>query len=153
MIIPLNIALVILVVCSAYFLWRLHKEIWDWKLFDHHSSREFTMNLSTRQSLGIFKHTPGIVAVDVRPPAQFEKSHLPDALNAPFENNQLDAAALESLDHTTPLLVYCQGGFRSRKALKAIKEHGFHSIYHINRGLIMWRLFSGPLSQKDPEEQ
>jgi rhodanese-related sulfurtransferase len=44
-----------------------------------------------------------------------------------------------SLDKKKPVLVYCAGGFRSRKAVVKLKELGFENIQHIHRGYMSWR--------------
>jgi rhodanese-related sulfurtransferase len=37
------------------------------------------------------------------------------------------------------VLVYCAGGFRSRKAVAKLKELGFKNIQHIHRGYMSWK--------------
>ena len=52
-----------------------------------------------------------------------------------------DAAAppTAALDKKKPVLVYCAGGFRSRKAVLKLKELGFQNIQHIHRGYLSWK--------------
>ena len=143
---------ILIALLLSIMLWKLFEEFRDWRLFGHRAEHDFSMNLSTLQSLGIYRHTPGLVAIDVRPEAQFEKRHLPGAQNAPFVKGTLKNSKIENLDRSTPILVYCEGGHRSRNALKALEEAGFHSIYHMNRGFMMWRFFGGPLEDSTTEE-
>jgi rhodanese-related sulfurtransferase len=36
------------------------------------------------------------------------------------------------------VLIYCAGGFRSRKAVVVLKELGFENIQHLHRGYGSW---------------
>lgn len=46
---------------------------------------------------------------------------------------------VSALDKEKPVLVYCAGGFRSRKAVAKLKELGFQNIQHIHRGYMSWK--------------
>ncbi len=130
----------------AFAGWKVFEGLRDRRLFSSHSEHDFSLNLSTARALRIFKHNTEIVPIDVRPRLLFEQQHLPGALNAPFVNGNLDTSSINDLSRDTPLLIYCDGGHRSRNALKSLKSKGFRSVYHLNRGLMMWRLFGGPTS-------
>ena len=56
------------------------------------------------------------------------------------------------MDRNAPLLIYCDGGYRSRKALPQIKALGFQSIYHLHRGILSWNLFQRRDSKRRSEE-
>jgi rhodanese-related sulfurtransferase len=47
----------------------------------------------------------GAQILDVLPPEEFEDEHLPDAANIPLP--RLDREAVEELDRTRPVVVYC----------------------------------------------
>ena len=70
---------------------------------------------------------------------------LTDSLNAPFVKGQMDVSVFEGLDRSTPLLIYCDGGYRSRPSLPVVNGLGFDTIYHLHRGLMSWRFFGGPI--------
>lgn len=129
-------------------LWHLLEFAWDNGHFKNYDGAIFAKNLHTLPALRMFKHLPGLTPIDVRPREQFWKRHLPGALNAPFENGILDPSNLSDLDRSKPILLYCEGGYRSRRSLPAILEEGFTSVYHINRGIKMWRLFGGVCWEK-----
>jgi rhodanese-related sulfurtransferase len=44
-----------------------------------------------------------------------------------------------ALDKEKPVLVYCAGGFRIRKAVAKLKQLGFKNIQHIHRGYMSWK--------------
>jgi rhodanese-related sulfurtransferase len=53
---------------------------------------------------------------------------------------------LGQLDKAQPVLVYCAGGFRSRKAVEMMKPLGFSNIQHLHREYQSWRMGGGQTS-------
>ena len=92
------------------------------------------------------------VPVDVRSSGAYHRRRLPGAINAPFDllENQLDGSALSELDRETPILVYCDAGFRSRRALTAITELKFSSVHHLKQGIFMWSLLGNQTDSGKP---
>ena len=45
---------------------------------------------------------------------------------------------MAKLDRKKPVLVYCAGGFRSRKAVIVLKELGFENTQHLHGGYGSW---------------
>ena len=125
-------------------LWFLIEEVWDLALFSRKSTEKEVTNLSTIRALSLFHHHGEITAIDVRPKESFQKDHLPRAVSAPFIDDRLDPKRLATLDREKPILIYCDGGYRSRRATPAFIEAGFTRVFHLNRGVMMWRLFGGP---------
>jgi monothiol glutaredoxin len=75
-------------------------------------------------------HTRKLLVIDVRTAAEYATGHIDQA-------RLLDATlidALEKLDPRTPLLFYCNGGIRSRKAAERYRERGFEEIYCLSEG-------------------
>jgi len=149
--IPESSSLTLIVVLFIVVLWFLFEEIWDLSLFTSRSRHQSVINLSTLRALSLFEHHEGITAVDVRPQQEYEARHLPGAVNAPFDEENLDGSTLKDFPRDNPLLVYCGGGFRSRRALEKIAEEGFTRVFHLNRGILMWRLFGGPTETGVPQ--
>ena len=50
----------------------------------------------------------GAQLVEVLPAAEYTEEHLPGAINIPL--TRLDATAVEPLDRTRPVIVYCWDG-------------------------------------------
>lgn len=68
--------------------------------------------------------------IDARTRAEYEAGHLSQA-------RLLDATLideLERLSHDTPLLFYCNGGVRSKKAAQRYLELGFAKVYCLSEG-------------------
>jgi rhodanese-related sulfurtransferase len=69
----------------------------------------------------------GVKVVDVRTPAEFETGHVPGAINIPHD--QMAARAGELGPPTTPVLLYCRTGPRTKPATEALRAKGFTTIY------------------------
>lgn len=150
MTIPATTLIVIGALVLIILLWHLFEFTWDNRQFKRRENGSFAKNLHTTGALRIFKQETELTPVDVRPSVQFHKVHLPGAVNAPFEDGKLDTKGIAELDRSKPILLYCEGGYRSRRALPAILEDGFTEVYHINRGIKMWRFFGGASETPDP---
>jgi rhodanese-related sulfurtransferase len=70
----------------------------------------------------------------VRPPG--ECCRVPDASVGGDPAFELE---LSRWDRSRPVLVYCQGGYRSRKAVEVLRSLGFNSVLHLHRGMMAWR--------------
>jgi rhodanese-related sulfurtransferase len=94
----------------------------------------------------------GAQPVDIRAVAQYEKGHLLDARNIPLADFDQHLAALEKLKDRG-LLVYCENGTTSAKAVEKLKERGITTAKSLRGGLTAWRgenlpVFAGRKSKK-----
>jgi rhodanese-related sulfurtransferase len=85
----------------------------------------------------------GYVYVDVRSEPEFEQGHPPGALNVPFmqrgpsglaPNTEFVAVMEAAFDKNERLLVGCQSGSRSKKALAALAQAGFTELRELRTG-------------------
>ena len=140
-----NSNLVLLTLCLvvlAAIIWHWLEVRWDSKSFYRDKEGVFT-NLHIRKALYVFDHVENLVPVDVRSTKEFEESHIPGAVNATYEDKDIDRSALSDLNRDTPILLYCEGGFHSRCAIDLLKKMEFRTIYHLHRGFASWKLFGG----------
>ncbi|MEO8253356.1 MAG: HesA/MoeB/ThiF family protein [Flavobacterium sp.] len=78
-------------------------------------------------------HNSDVVFLDVRNDDEFPKINLPNSIQIPLsdlENN------LEKLDLNKTILVYCQSGVRSKKAVEILKKHSFQKVQSIIGGVL-----------------
>jgi rhodanese-related sulfurtransferase len=68
----------------------------------------------------------------------FHGEALPGAVNVSLGDAAFDRK-VGGLDRKRPILVYCAGGFRSRKAVERLKAMGFENIRHLHRGYMSWK--------------
>ncbi|MBX2823909.1 MAG: rhodanese-like domain-containing protein [Gammaproteobacteria bacterium] len=84
------------------------------------------------------------VFVDVRDDAEFRKGHVLDAKNIPVRN--LDSRIQELVKHKDKdIVVYCDSGMRSSKAIRTLKKNGFDKTYNLAGGLVAWQKASLPV--------
>ncbi len=77
------------------------------------------------------------VVVDIRSAEAFGRGHIVSAKNIP--SDELDAKT-DSLKQyrNKPVLVVCEGGITSTKAVNALRQSGFESAYGLKGGMGAW---------------
>jgi rhodanese-related sulfurtransferase len=82
--------------------------------------------------------------LDLRPEEAFKVGHLPGAKLA---NASAIAAAIEALklDHKRPVVLVCETGAQSRKALSEVQKLGFLEVGALDGGVQAWKLAALPL--------
>jgi rhodanese-related sulfurtransferase len=118
--------------------WYWFEGRWDRRLFKTAAGRT-CLNLRPREAKSFLETHPETQILDVRSEAEFSRGALAGATNIPLSNRTF-AQKLDSLDRERPVLVYCAGGYRSRKAVETLKAGGFSTIRHLHRGYYSWRL-------------
>ncbi len=80
----------------------------------------------------------GVAIVDVREPAEWSLGHIPGAVHVPRSHLERD---LETLlpDRSTPVILYCAGGFRSLFAGQDLARFGYTDVVSMNGGFDAWR--------------
>lgn len=124
---------VAIIVCGWYWF----EGDWDRQLFKAERGRICT-NLSADQANAWLREHPETQVLDVRSVGEFADGALPKAVNVSIGDEAFDSK-VTALDKSKPVLVYCAGGFRSRKAVARLKELGFENIQHIHRGYMSWK--------------
>lgn len=75
----------------------------------------------------------GAVLIDVRTVDEFNREHIPNAVNIPLD--QIDTI---NYGKDVPIIVYCQTGLRSEEAVKKLVDMGYTSLYNLDGGLLNW---------------
>ena len=75
----------------------------------------------------------GAVLIDVRTSEEFNREHIPNAVNIPLD--QLDTIGYSK---DTKIIVYCQSGMRSREAVNKLADIGYTNLYDLDGGLLNW---------------
>lgn len=87
------------------------------------------------------------IIVDVRTPAEFEMSHLPDAVNLDVQDDDFKELAA-MLDRDKTYIVHCTknpADGRASAALETLQELGFRNLYSLEGGYIAWKDAGLPL--------
>lgn len=74
--------------------------------------------------------------IDIRPPAEYEKMHVPGSLNMPAETITENIAKLDTND--TIVCICTKGLERSQNAAKAISAIGFAKVFYLEDGAVGW---------------
>ena len=75
----------------------------------------------------------GAIILDVRTVEEFNREHIPNAINIPLD--QLDTV---EFDKDSTIIVYCQSGMRSKEAVEKMAEMEYTSLYNLDGGLLNW---------------
>lgn len=133
----LAVVFIVVVIC-----WYAFEGNWNRRLFSPEPGRVFE-NLNASEAAAFLRGHPGTQVLDVRSEGEFARGALPGARNLPLADPDFDEKA-GILDRTRPVLVYCAGGFRSRKAVERLKAMGFENIRHLHRGYLSWKPGKSP---------
>jgi thioredoxin 1 len=88
--------------------------------------------------------------LDVREPVEYAAGHVPGAVNLP----QADLAdRLDELPRDRPLLLICQGGYRSQRAAQFLKQMGFEQVSSVAGGTAAWAEAGKPLGRGVVDDQ
>lgn len=91
--------------------------------------RIFTPNLwSFMNTLSELLRRPGATLLDVRTMGEFQEGHAPGAIHIPVEELSYRTDELRAC--STPLIVYCKSGGRSRMAQHILEQDGFTDVHN-----------------------
>jgi rhodanese-related sulfurtransferase len=88
-----------------------------------------------------------ILLVDVREESEFAVDHLPGAIHLGKGIIERDIEARVP-DPSTPMVLYCGGGFRSALAAEALQKMGYTNVLSMDGGIRGWRERAFPLTSK-----
>lgn len=84
------------------------------------------------------------VFVDVRDDAEFRKGHVIDARNIPVSKLESRIQELDKVK-SRDVVVYCDNGMRSSRAIRTLKKNGFEKLHNLSGGLVAWQKASLPV--------
>jgi rhodanese-related sulfurtransferase len=96
--------------------------------------RKYT-SLSVEEALEKLK-TGNVYIVDVRRQDEFKKGHLKKAKNIPLDEFK---DRLNKIPRKREVLVYCETGARSIRAVRYLEVAGYENILHMHQGMRGWR--------------
>jgi rhodanese-related sulfurtransferase len=86
----------------------------------------------------------GALLLDVRDAKDYEAGHIIEARNIPAAEIASRADSLKKFKEK-PVIVYCDGGFTSAGAARALRALGFTKVVTLGGGLNSWRQENLPL--------
>ncbi len=89
------------------------------------------------------------VVVDVRPIADFSKSHIINSINIPAASLNKQLSQLEKYkDKGVPVILACRSGAQSSVACKTLAKSGFEEVYNLKGGILAWQSANLPVSKR-----
>ncbi len=82
------------------------------------------------------------VVIDVRTPEEYASSHIPGAVNVPFDQV---ARRIAEVDAPHGVALYCMVGPRARKGESALLGAGYKTVFHLEGGLAAWQAAGYPV--------
>ena len=82
----------------------------------------------------IMKNDKEAILIDVRSPQEYKEGHLDKSINFPLYDIERDNKKLQDKKSNT-IIIYCQSGSRSKKAVEILKKQGYTNLYEIEGGL------------------
>jgi len=131
------------ILCIAVCGWYWYEWRWDRQLFAPEEGRVCT-NLRPYEAILFLEKHPKTQVLDVRDNDEFCVGALPGAVNISAGHDKFPQKSF-GLERDRPVLVYCAGGYRSRKAAAILKVQGFRNIQHLHRGYHSWRFAGFPV--------
>jgi rhodanese-related sulfurtransferase len=84
--------------------------------------------------------------IDVREESEFAKDHLPGAIHLGKGIIERDIEG-RAPDPSTPMVLYCGGGFRSALATDNLQKMGYTQVISMDGGIRGWRERNYPLTR------
>ncbi|MEY4485329.1 MAG: hypothetical protein RL693_2781 [Verrucomicrobiota bacterium] len=141
------LSILVLMVVSAGWYW--FEGRWDRRLFVSAPGINFK-NLRPRAAMELLNAKNDVQVLDVRSKLEFNWGCVPDALNIPLGDPDF-RERVAALNISSPVLVYCAGGYRSRKAVAILRELHFKAVYHLHRGYHSWQIAGQPVMKPVPD--
>ena len=107
------------------------------KIFNKIKLYRNSQNIDINEVKEIIKDQSNAVLLDVRSPLEFKEGHLYGAINIPLYELELKCKCnkCNAFNKESIIIVYCQSGIRSKKAISILKENGYCNLYNLKGGL------------------
>lgn len=103
------------------------------KLFNKYRGYKETQ-ISYKEAKDILKNDKSSILIDVRSPQEYKEGNLDTSINIPLYDIE---AKIENIikNKEKPLIIYCQSGNRSKRAIQILSKKGYENLYNIEGGL------------------
>ncbi len=83
------------------------------------------------------KSNPNMPLIDLRPAEEFDRSHIPHAINIPFVLEGFEDK-IKHLKGANEVAIYCANGIRSKRAALALEKFQIKKIRMMDKGIYTW---------------
>ncbi len=109
------------------------------------SGRAGAGSLNANQAVQLMNREKAMV-VDVCSPEEFAAGHVAGAKNVPLGDLEAKLPGLVK-NKTTPVILVCASGMRSRRAVAIAKKLGYDNSHSLTGGMGAWRSASLPVEK------
>jgi rhodanese-related sulfurtransferase len=88
----------------------------------------------------------GALVLDIRDAAEYEKGHVLASRNVPFGQLEVRAGEFEKYK-AKPVVVVCEAGNRSGRAVGILRKLGFEQVFTLSGGIGGWQQAGLPLEK------
>lgn len=85
--------------------------------------------------------------LDVRTPGEYSKGHLPNSMQADWNDKSEFTRRIQFLDKNAPVYVYCLSGGRSHAAAELLRKSGYSNVIELKGGITAWKAASLSVEQ------
>ena len=112
---------------------------------EHQASKGLLVSPS--MAIRLMNNHDETMVIDIRATADYKNGHIKGAKNAPL--NEF-ASSIESFASykNKPVLLYCNSGSTTTRAIKLLKKAGFEKINNLEGGIAAWKEANMPLTKK-----
>ncbi|MCK4674315.1 MAG: rhodanese-like domain-containing protein [Gammaproteobacteria bacterium] len=112
---------------------------------DHQANKGLL--LSPASAIRLINNHDDALIIDIRAVAEYKKGHIKGAKNTPLSDF---ASAIEAYSDykNKPVLLYCNSGSTTGRAIKLLKKAGYEKINNLEGGVAAWKEANMPLSKK-----
>ena len=96
--------------------------------------REYDKEVNYYELEKIRKTNPNCILLDVRNRKEYNEGHLKGAINIPLFEIKTEKSFI-NIGKNNVIIVYCQTGIRSKKAIKILERNGYSNLYNLKDGL------------------
>ena len=101
--------------------------------------------VGTLQATQLINREDALV-LDVREPAEFAKGHVLGSKNVPLGDFERRAAEFDK-HKAKPVIVVCESGSRSARALDTLRTRGFARVFNLSGGFGAWQQAGLPVEK------
>ena len=112
---------------------------------DHQANKGLLVSASA--AIRLINNNDDILIMDIRTSADYKAGHIRGAKNAPLKDF---ASSVEKFSEhkDKSVLIYCNSGNTTTRAIKLLKNAGYEKINNLEGGIAAWKEANMPLSKK-----
>jgi len=115
-------------------------------------SKSDYITITAEEAYELINNTPTLFIIDVRTSEEYNQGYIKNAVSIPL--SELESRADElPLDLQTPLLVYCQSGYRSVQASQQLTSMNYSQVHNLDGGFSAWKAVGYPYVTQSTQVQ